>query len=307
MLTLGRAVDTPLPTLGLFAAAAFRLMPSINRILNAGQSLRFGLPVINTLHSELREFEVLPAPVRRPLEPFAETIELADVTYTYPNAIRPALHAVSLMIRRGDCVGFVGTSGAGKSTLVDILLGLLAPSGGSVRIDGEDVQKSMRNWQDQLGYVPQSIYLTDDTLARNVAFGLADAQIDTEAVWRALGAAQLAEFVRSLPDGLQTTVGERGIRLSGGQRQRIGIARALYHDPAVLVLDEATSSLDGATERGVMEAVSALTGSKTIIIVAHRLSTVAHCTKLFRLERGLITDQGDYAAVIGTASRLGSP
>ena len=185
-------------------------------------------------------------------------------------------------------VGFIGTSGAGKSTLVDILLGLLTPDTGEVRVDGKDIQANLRNWQDQIGYVPQSIFLTDDTLRRNVAFGLADEQIDDAAVQRAIRAAQLEEFVAGLPDGLETLVGERGIRLSGGQRQRIGIARALYHDPAVLVLDEATSALDTDTELGVMQAVTALQGNKTILIVAHRLSTVEHCDRLYRLEQGMV-------------------
>ncbi len=304
MLSLGRPIDALLPTLGLFAAAAFRLMPSINRILNSAQSLRFGLPVINTLHSELEHARNLLAPVCRPIEPFRESIAFCDVEFAYPGSAKAALQKISLTIQRGECVGFIGTSGAGKSTLVDIVLGLLAPNNGTVRVDGKDIRGSLRNWQDQLGYVPQSIYLTDDTLLRNVAFGLAAAQIDSEAVWRALDAAQLADFVRSLPEGLQTTVGERGIRLSGGQRQRIGIARALYHDPAVLVLDEATSSLDPSTEHGVMEAVRQLAGSKTIIVVAHRLSTVEYCTRLFRLERGRIADHGSYESVTGAASRL---
>ena len=158
----------------------------------------------------------------------------------------------------------------------------------------------MRQWQDQIGYVPQSIYLTDDTLRRNVAFGLPNEQIDDLAVQRAIKAAQLEEFVSTLPEGLETVVGERGVRLSGGQRQRIGVARALYHDPAVLVLDEATSALDGATERGVMEAVTALQGSKTVIVVAHRLSTVEHCDRLFRLERGSVIETGSPTDLLGT-------
>jgi ABC-type multidrug transport system fused ATPase/permease subunit len=195
---------------------------------------------------------------------------------------------MTLRIRKGESVGFVGPSGSGKSTLVDVILGLLTPGCGQVLVDAEDIQKNLRAWQDQIGYVPQSIYLTDDTLRRNVAFGLASEAIDDTAVAHAVRAAQLEEFVAALPKGLETIVGERGVRLSGGQRQRIGIARALYHDPAVLVLDEATSALDTATEEGVMQAVTALHGSKTLLIVAHRLSTVAHCDRLFRLEQGRI-------------------
>jgi ABC-type multidrug transport system fused ATPase/permease subunit len=202
--------------------------------------------------------------------------------------VAPALDDLSLRIQKGESIGFIGPSGSGKSTLVDVVLGLLTPSPGQVLVDGDDIQKNLRAWQDQIGYVPQSIYLTDDTLRRNVAFGLPDGEIDDAAVKRAIRAAQLEDFVAGLPKDLETIVGERGVRLSGGQRQRIGIARALYHDPVVLVLDEATSALDTATERGVMEAVTALRGNKTILIVAHRLSTVANCDRLYRLEQGKI-------------------
>jgi ATP-binding cassette, subfamily B, bacterial PglK len=298
MLIQGRSPEAMLPTLGLFGAAAFRLMPSVNRMLAAVHSLRFGLPVIDTLHAELKL--AAPEAIGRhsSFTPFHARLELKQVTYTYPSATDPALKDISLTIQRGESVGFIGTSGAGKSTLVDILLGLLTPDRGEVRVDGEDIQHALRNWQDQIGYVPQSIFLTDDTLARNVAFGLSNAQIDEAAVWQAIRAAQLEEFVHSLPQGLNTMVGERGVRLSGGQRQRIGISRALYHNPAVLVLDEATSSLDTVTEHGVMEAVSALRGSKTVIVVAHRLSTVEQCDRLYRLERGQITEEGSYKVVM---------
>jgi ABC-type multidrug transport system fused ATPase/permease subunit len=181
---------------------------------------------------------------------------------------------------------------------VDVLLGLLAPGAGQVAVDGESIDKDLRGWQDQIGYVPQSIYLTDDTLRRNVAFGLSDRDIDDAAVKRAVKAAQLDEFVSGLANGLDTLVGERGVRLSGGQRQRIGIARALYHDPSVLVLDEATSSLDAATERGVMEAVRALHGAKTVVIVAHRLSTVEHCDRLYQLGGGRVVTEGRPAELL---------
>ncbi len=286
MLAQGRALEAVLPTLGLFAAASFRVMPSANRMLGAVQSLRYVIPVIDTLHAELNL--ATPDAVNSPgrIAPFSAEIELCKVTYTYPGAGGPVLNGISLTIQRGESVGFIGTSGAGKSTLVGILLGLLTPDSGEVRVDGSDIQNNLRNWQNQIGYVPQSIFLTDDTLRRNVAFGLADEQIDATAVQRAIKAAQLEEFVASQPQGLETLVGERGIRLSGGQRQRIGIARALYHDPAVLVLDEATSALDTDTELSVMKAVTALQGSKTILIIAHRLSTIQHCDRLYRLELG---------------------
>lgn len=294
----GRPAAAVLPTLGLFAAAAFRIMPSVYRVLSSVQSLRYGLPVIDTLYEELNR-GIPPAVAKGGIAaPFREAVEFDKVRFKYPATSAPTLNELSLVVRCGESVGFIGASGAGKSTLVDVLLGLLTPDSGQVRVDGRDIRENLRNWQCQIGYVPQSIFLTDDTLRRNVAFGLAQEQIDEAAVWRALRAAQLEEFVHSLPDGLEAMVGERGIRLSGGQRQRIGIARALYHDPAVLVLDEATSSLDTVTERGVMEAVRALRGAKTIIIVAHRLSTVEHCDRLYRVARGRVVAEGTPAMLL---------
>lgn len=293
MLAQGSALEAILPTLGLFAAAAFRLIPSVNRVLGAVQLLRYGLPVVDVLHKEINlATPDMDGTHNSSVKPLQVALELSHVTYAYPETQEPALKDISLTIQRGESVGFIGTSGAGKSTLVDMLLGLLTPDTGEVRADGEGVRNNLRNWQDQIGYVPQSIFLTDDSLRRNVAFGLDNDQIDDAAVHRAILNAQLNDFVDGLPNGLETIVGERGVRLSGGQRQRIGIARALYHDPAVLVLDEATSSLDAATERDVIQAVTALHGSKTILIVAHRLSTVEHCDRLYRLERGRVVAEG---------------
>lgn len=302
MIGQGKPMEALLPTLGLFAAAAFRLMPSVNRILGAVQSVRFSLPVIDTLHSEFCLLDDALPPLRGQPLPFKKELTLDQVNFNYPSTEAKALHNVSLVIPRGVSVGFIGGSGAGKSTLVDIILGLLTPESGSIKVDGINIQTNLRGWQDQIGYVPQSIYLTDDTLRRNVAFGLPSEQINESDIWRAIRAAQLEQFVNDLPQGLDTLVGERGIRLSGGQRQRIGIARALYHDPPVLVLDEATSSLDTATERGVMDAVRALRGNKTFIIVAHRLSTIEHCDLLFRLERGIVVEDEETAAVLGSAT-----
>lgn len=292
MIGQGKPWEALLPTLGLFAAAAFRLMPSVNRVLVAMQYARFYLPVIDTLHDELRLLDVTETPQRSKPMLFNRALTLEQVYFHYPSAEATVLRNVSLSIPSGGSVGFIGGSGAGKSTLVDIILGLLTPVSGAVKADGIDIQTNLRGWQDRIGYVPQSIFLTDDTLRRNVAFGLSNEQIDENAVWRAIRSAQLEQFVVELPHGLDTVVGERGIRLSGGQRQRIGVARALYHDPAILVLDEATSSLDMATEKGVMEAVRSLHGEKTIIIVAHRLSTVSHCDYLYRFEKGVMVEEG---------------
>jgi ABC-type multidrug transport system fused ATPase/permease subunit len=297
MVVRGRELADIVPILGLFAAAAFRVMPSINRLLMATQTLIFNRSIIASVYKDF----LLDSPESHSLKSetkFATQLELTDVSFKYPTAATASLQNVSLVVKRGEAVGFVGPSGAGKSTLVDVILGLFAPTSGVVKVDGQDVQQNLRNWQNQIGYVPQAIYLTDDTLRRNVAFGLNDENIDDNLVRNAIRLAQLEEFVATLPEKLETVVGERGVRLSGGQRQRIGIARALYHNPSVLVLDEATSSLDTPTEHGVMQAVQALQGSKTVLIVAHRLSTVEYCDRLYKIENARITEEGTFDKVV---------
>ena len=298
MIGQSKPVEMLVPVVSLFAVAAFRIMPSVNRLLNVFQGISFSLPVINTLYDEFQLLNAIKAPQSGQLLPFNNTLNLEQVSFQYPSAKGLALSNISISIPLGATIGFIGSSGAGKSTLIDVVLGLLAPTNGVVGVDGMDIQPNLRSWQDQIGYVPQFIYLTDDTLRRNIAFGLHADQISEEAVWRAIRSAQLEEFVNELPQGIDTVVGERGIRLSGGQRQRIGIARALYHDPAVLVLDEATSSLDLETERGLMKAVRALHGDKTILIVAHRLSTVEHCDYLYRLDKGKVAEEGETSVVL---------
>ena len=297
MVVRGRELADIVPILGLFAAAAFRVMPSINRLLMATQTLIFNRSIIASVYKDF----LLDSPDSLTVKSntkFASQLELVDVSFQYPTAATASLQNVSLVVKRGEAVGFVGPSGAGKSTLVDVILGLFAPTSGVVKVDGQDVQQNLRNWQNQIGYVPQAIYLTDDTLRRNVAFGLNDENIDDNLVRDAIRLAQLEEFVATLPEKLETVVGERGVRLSGGQRQRIGIARALYHNPSVLVLDEATSSLDTPTEHGVMQAVQALQGSKTVLIVAHRLSTVEYCDRLYKIENARIIEEGTFDEVV---------
>lgn len=292
MIWHGRSVESILPALGLFAVGAFRLMPSANRVLGGLQNVRYGLPAIDVLYRELRELPAAsPQRASAPI-PFSDALVMDRVTYRYRGSERPSLVDVSLRIAHGTSVGFIGSTGAGKSTLVDVLLGLLSPEEGRVLVDGMDIALNPRGWQDRIGYVPQSIYLTDDTLRRNVAFGVPSDDVDEEAVWSAVRAARLEAMVLDLAAGLDTVVGERGIRLSGGQRQRIGIARALYHNPTVLVLDEATSALDTITEQEVMDTVRELRGNKTVIIVAHRLSTVQQCDRLYRLEGGRVVEEG---------------
>lgn len=297
MLWQGRSTQSMIPTLGLFAAASFRLMPSVNRLAFALQSLRYGTASISTIRSELA-MPTQPFGRSGPPLSFTDRIVLEDVVFRYPTGHADALDHVSLEIPHGAAIGIVGGSGAGKSTLVDVTLGLLSPTAGRVTVDGIDIASNSRGWQDLVGYVPQAIYLCDDTIRRNVAFGIPDDRIDDVAVARALHAAQLDDFIQRLPAGVETLVGEQGIRLSGGQRQRLGIARALYHDPDVLVLDEATSALDTDTERGVMEAVNALHGTKTLVIVAHRYTTIARCDRIYSLEQGRVAKAGTYAEVI---------
>ena len=305
MLAQGKDIAAIFPVLGLFAAAAFRLMPSVNRVLISLQNLRYAVPVVNILHSEVtqildeRKCEV--GALQH--EPIRSDISLENIRFKYPDSKDEVLRSINITIRNGSTVGFVGGSGAGKSTVIDLLLGLLEPTSGAVKVDGKNIQENLRAWQNRIGYVPQTIYLNDDSLRGNIAFGLSDDEIDEKAIWNAVKQAQLEEFVTELPDGLATVVGERGVRLSGGQRQRIGIARALYHNPDVLILDEATSALDVLTEQRVMGAVKALHGQKTIVIVAHRFSTVEHADVLFHFDSGCLVDFGSASDVIMAISR----
>ena len=296
MLWQGRDSRDMVGSLGLFATAAFRLLPSVNRLALAAQNFRFGASGLKAIQHDLK-LSTSPPEASRKME-FRRSIAIEGVTFRFPNTSAPALDGVSMSIPYGAAVGIIGGSGAGKSTAVDLLLGLLEPKGGRITVDGVDIRDNLRGWQDMVGYVPQNIYLCDESLRENVAFGVPPEEIDEQALKRAIRAARLDDFVASLSDGLSTVVGERGVRLSGGQRQRIGIARALYHDPAVLVLDEATSALDTATESEVMAAVNALQGAKTLVIIAHRLSTVEQCDVIYRLERGRVVGSGTLAEVV---------
>ncbi len=297
MLATGKEVDSIIPTVGLFAATSFKVLPSINKIVNSKQTLKVSRSTIETIHKDL-ELNV-PSPNFQGRTSFQfSSLKIEQLSFRYEMTEEDALKNVQIEVRCGEAIGFVGQSGSGKSTLIDIMLGLLEPKSGSVLINGTSIVEVKKGWQRIVGYIPQTIFLMDDSLRRNIAIGIADSEIDEDAIQDALKSAQLEEFVASLPEGLDTVVGERGVRLSGGQRQRIGIARALYHRPSVLVLDEATSSLDTETEHGVMQAVQALQGDKTVIIVAHRLSTVEYCDRLYRLEAGRIVDEGTFDEVM---------
>lgn len=287
-----KPLDLLLPTLGVFVAAAFRMLPSVNRIMSSIQGIKFAKPVVDVLYNEfhlIRNTKIIDTSVTGKLD-FKSDINISEISFTYDGTSKEALCNISLKIKHGESIGLLGPSGSGKSTLVDIILGLLSANKGEIKVDEINIQDCLRQWQNQIGYVPQTIYLIDDSILHNVAFGIPEEEINIKAVESAIKAAQLNELIQTLPDGLNTFVGERGVRLSGGQRQRIGIARALYHDPSVLVLDEATSALDYETEKGVMEAVTAFQGQKTLIIVAHRLSTLENCDRLYQLDSGKIVN-----------------
>jgi ABC-type multidrug transport system fused ATPase/permease subunit len=297
MLSSGKEASEIVPVVGLFAATAFRVLPSINKIVGSKQQLKVSRAAIEAIYSDLHLPSRSLSLGHVPQLAF-ENIEVDSLVFSYEGIESPVLNNVNVHIRKGEAVGFVGQSGSGKSTLIDIMLGLLHPQGGLVSVNGQRIDDVKQSWQQQIGYIPQTIFLMDDSLRRNIAIGIADKEIDELAITEALKSAQLEDFVASLPEGIDTVVGERGVRLSGGQRQRIGIARALYHRPSVLVLDEATSSLDTETEHGVMQAVQALQGDKTVIIVAHRLSTVEYCDRLYRLDAGRIVDEGTFDEVM---------
>lgn len=299
MLFQGKTLDTIVPTLGLFATAAFRLIPSSSRVVSALNVIRYSVPFVDTVYREMQFESSMEMPSAAGPVPLRETIQIDQVQFGYEETVKKALDSVSLEIRRGQMVGVIGQSGSGKSTLVDIVLGLLRPQAGRLMVDGKDVADNLRGWQSSIGYVPQTIFLTDDSLRRNIAFGLPDSEIDEARVTAAIKAAQLDEYLSTLPEGLDTEVGERGVRLSGGQRQRIGIARALYRNPDLLVLDEATSALDTKTETEIMQAINAMRGDKTILVVAHRLSTVEQCNKIYRLDQGRVAAFGTPDQVLG--------
>ena len=283
-----------IPQLATFAVAAFRLLPSVGRINEHVNNILYAVPSVDLIYGDLKgieDYQESKGEEEGKEWSFEHGITAKHITYAYPNTDTNVLEDASCVIPKGKTVAFIGSSGAGKTTMADIILGLLAPQRGKILVDDIDVFKNLTMWHHQIGYIPQVIYLSDDTIRNNIAFGIHEDQIDEEAVRTALKKAQLAEFVDTLPDGLDTIVGDRGVRLSGGQRQRIGIARALYHDPEILVLDEATSALDNETETAVMEAIESLQGSKTMIIIAHRLTTIQNADIIYEVGDGKVTER----------------
>lgn len=294
---MGKNVSDLLATLTVFGLAAIRMMPSVNRINTYLTDISYFQSCLDYVYENLNMNAILEAEsktshAKNPDVTLAlkKEIELQHIEYAYPNTDKKIFDDAHMVVPYGKSVGIMGPSGAGKSTIVDILLGLLKVQKGMITCDGTDIFENYPSWLSQIGYIPQSIYLVDEPIRNNIAFGIADDEIDDERIWKVLEEAQMKEFVKELPDGLDTTIGDRGVRLSGGQRQRLGIARALYHNPEILVFDEATSALDNETEQAVMEAINSFQGKKTMVIIAHRLNTIANCDIIYKVENGKITE-----------------
>lgn len=302
LLLQGQPVKNIIPTLGLFGVASFKLMPAANKLLSNIQRIRSKIPTITTLYEESDDLSANNNISNTHVRTFdlKNSIEVKRVEFSYPGSEIYALRDVSLSIPKGSAVGIIGISGAGKSTLIDVILGLLPLSVGSVEVDGVNIDLNIRAWQDKIGYVSQSIFLTDDSLRNNIALGLVDSEIDEKKLSKAINDSQLNDYIDQLPIGLDTIVGERGVRMSGGQRQRIGIARALYHNPEVLILDEATSSLDIETEKKVIDVIKSLIGEKTLVIISHRLSAIKDCKNIYRFDSGQIIQTGNFDQITST-------
>ena len=306
LMSQNKNLDETLPLIALFTLAAYRLMPSLQQVYAQLVQIRFSIPALDILYDDFNSIEsrhdhTFSLNKAKPLG-MKNHLELKNISFQYQNADRKALDSVNIKINVMSKIGIVGSTGSGKSTAIDIILGLLKPSKGSLLVDGKEINnENLLSWQSTIGYVPQQIYLTDNSIAENIAFGLETSKIDYELVERAARIANLNEFVEGLPNSYQTKIGERGVRLSGGQRQRIGIARALYYDPEILVFDEATSSLDNITEQAVMDALHNVGEKKTVIIVAHRITTVKKCDQIFILENGEITGAGGYQELMNSS------
>jgi ABC-type multidrug transport system fused ATPase/permease subunit len=304
MILSGASLDKFRPLLTVYAFGAYRLLPPLQKIYRAVSQIKYFTKIIEDLNHDYRGL-----PPGNPLPdadiprlPFHDCLRLEHICFSYPRAERAVIGDLSLAIKLNTSAALVGPTGCGKTTLVDIILGLLEPQGGRITVDGEEITSSnVGNWRKNLGYVPQSIFLIDDTVRNNIAFGVAPGEIDDEAVAAAAKIANIHDFVtKELKEGYHTSIGEKGIRLSGGQRQRIGIARAVYHDPSVLILDEATSALDSLTENAIIDAINNLSNKKTIIMIAHRLTTVKYCDVIYLMDKGVITARGSYDELYAT-------
>ncbi len=292
-------INSLIPVISAIAMAAIRLLPATSRISTQITDLAYREPMLDKMLENLKSIrndiyekgDKTSGKSGRMIGELKHTISADHICYRYPGTDTFVLKDATFEIEKGTSIGIVGVSGAGKTTMVDVILGLLSPESGVINVDGVNIEEDRRGWLSQVGYIPQNIFLLDDTIRQNVAFGVEVSSIDDEGVWYALKEAALEKFVRNLPDGLDTTLGERGVRLSGGQRQRIGIARALYEKPSVLIFDEATSALDGETEMVIMESLKRLQRSKTMIIIAHRLTTIESCDMVYRVENGMVVKE----------------
>ena len=296
-ISFGKDASSLVPMLTTFAIAAIRMMPSVNRINTYLTDISFFRPCLDYVYENMNINEISrrtnqtvhPADMSKKMQ-LQDCIALKDIVYAYPNTDKLIFDKANMIVPYGKSVGIMGPSGAGKSTIVDILLGLLKIREGSITCDGVNIFDNYPAWLAQIGYIPQSIYLIDESIRNNIAFGIAEEEIDDNHIWQALEEAQLKEFIKGLPEGLDTAIGDRGIRISGGQRQRLGIARALYHNPEILVFDEATSALDNETEAAVMEAINSFHGRKTMVIIAHRLNTIEKCDIIYKVDGGKIVE-----------------
>ncbi len=298
MLYLRKPSSELILTLSVFGMAGMRLLPSMNRILNSLNSIKWSQSMMQGLLDDLQKIEKSQAVQTTKIEPFEfKALQLDKVSFAYENGVK-VLNDISLTLKAGQSIGFVGHSGSGKSTLVDVILGLLTPQTGTVSVNHQPLTQILATWQQGVGYIPQDIYLSDESIRANIAFGVSANAINEQQLWYAIHTAQLERLIHELPEGLDTVIGERGVKLSGGQRQRIGIARALYHNPQILVMDEATAALDNVTERAFMSAVNGLKGQKTLLMIAHRLSTVENCDMIYFMDNGKIVDSGRYEELL---------
>jgi len=296
-----RELELVVPILTMFSIAAIRLFPSVNQIVSGISHIRFGRPVVSLLYRDLKDtqidkFKYLSESSDQVVQ--FSSLELKNISFSYPTRDYKVIDDLSLKIKNGDSIGLIGPSGSGKTTLLDILLGLIKVNSGEVLLNGNHLDNSLNVWTNQVAYIPQNIFIIDDSISRNIALGVPDNLVNHAKLNSAINQSKLRELIDQMPDGLNTLLGESGIQLSGGQRQRIALARAFYHNRDVLVMDEATSALDNETEAEIVNEIKSLKGSKTLIVIAHRLSTVKHCDYIYRIEQGKIVEQGDYKTVV---------
>ena len=295
-------LELVVPVLTMFSVAAIRLFPSVNQIVSGISHIRFGRPAVSLLYEDIKKSENII--IEEPLSNMKtatefESIEVNNISFSYPTRDYKVISDLSFKINKGDSVGIIGPSGSGKTTLLDILLGLIEVDTGSILYNGKDLSEHRQEWKSHVAYIPQNVFIIDDNIVRNIALGVSDELVDFARLNNAIDQSKLRELVEQMPEGINTMLGESGIQLSGGQRQRIALARAFYHNRDVLVMDEATSSLDNETEKEIVNEISNLKVEKTLIVIAHRLSTVKHCDHIYRIEKGVIIAQGDYSSVVG--------